>query len=61
MTPAPVPPVPVPAPDSAPVSVPHNGPLVTEDDIAAETEALRAGGGSTVPRTTALESDLRTD
>ncbi|GHD74739.1 DegT/DnrJ/EryC1/StrS family aminotransferase [Streptomyces goshikiensis] len=56
MTPAPVPPVPVPAPDSVPVSVPHNGPLVTEDDIAAVTEALRSGWLATGPRTAALEA-----
>ncbi|MEU7427024.1 DegT/DnrJ/EryC1/StrS family aminotransferase [Streptomyces sp. NPDC040750] len=35
--------------------IPHNGPLVTEDDVAAVTEALRSGWLASGPRTAALE------
>ncbi|GHI10151.1 hypothetical protein AQI88_26335 [Streptomyces cellostaticus] len=35
--------------------IPHNGPLVTEEDIAAVTEALRSGWLASGPRTAALE------
>ncbi|MGW2425850.1 DegT/DnrJ/EryC1/StrS family aminotransferase [Streptomyces sp. NPDC001709] len=36
-------------------AIPHNGPLVTEDDIAAVAESLRSGWLASGPRTAALE------
>ncbi|MEU8587406.1 DegT/DnrJ/EryC1/StrS family aminotransferase [Streptomyces sp. NPDC048664] len=43
-------------PAGADPAVPHNGPLVTEDDIAAVVEALRSGWLASGPRTAALEA-----